>query len=416
MSLIIKQSNNLSGHIEISGAKNALLPLIASTILTKKEVTFYNVPQITDIDIMCNILKSMGSRITRNGSILVINNENINPTKISFDEMRKIRGSCLILGPLLSRFNYGEIVFPGGCNIGKRPIDIHLDGFRQLGATVDVNGENIKCVGKLKPTTINLRLKSVGATENLIMASVLVKGETKLINCAKEPEIIDLCKFLNTIGAKITGHGSDEIRIRGVNFLYGTTYTPMPDRIEAGTYMLLASGVKSDVEFRNVNPYHLKTVNRAIRQMGVSVNCYHDIIRIRSTGDIGPINIACNTYPAFPTDLQAPIVTLLCKAKGQSKIAEKIFENRFAYTNELIKMGADITLKGNVAIVNGTDNLCGTKVNATDLRGGGALVMAGVYAKGQTEIENTHYISRGYGQIVDKLKNIGVDIKEENNS
>lgn len=413
MKLIVEKSENLQGRIRVQGCKNAILPLMAASLLTKKEVVLMDVPEISDVAVMIDIMSILGSRIKREGQVLTINNESITPGSLAKAEMSAIRGSSLLLGPLLARMRFGRIVFPGGCKIGKRPIDLHLDGVRRMGAEVNIDGDVITVKGILKPANIRLDFPSVGATENLIMAAVFTGGYTKIENAAKEPEIYDLCKFLNQLGAKIYGHGTGTIIVDGVKNLYGGVYTPMPDRIEAGTYMLAVAGCKGDVVFDNVNPKNVSPVTFKLRQMGINVQPYYNALRVKSRGEFYGNNIICMPHPGFPTDLQAPMCALFSIAKGESFVTDKVFSHRFAHIKELVRMGADIKQRGNTVGILGVNELHGEKVEAADLRGGGALMLAGMFAAGQTRIGGVKYINRGYGNYVEKLNKVGVKIRAE---
>lgn len=411
MKLLIDKSRDLQGKITIHGCKNSILPIMAASLLTKKEVVLLDIPHISDVEVMIKIMTALGSKIKREGRVLIINNENINPGKIASADMSKIRGSSLILGPLLARVKFAKMVFPGGCKIGKRPIDLHLDGVRKLGAKVDIEGELITVKGNLKPCTLRLDFPSVGATENLMMAAVFTPGYTKIENAAREPEIYDLGKFLNQMGARVFGHGTDTIIIEGVKTVYGGVYTPMPDRIEAGTYMIGVAGSGGDVLFENVNPRHLNPLTFKLRQMGINVTPYYNAVRIKSKGSFSGSNIICMPHPGFPTDLQAPMCSLFAIAGGESLVTDKVFSSRFVHTKELNKMGANIKLSGNTARIKGVEELIGGEVEAADLRGGGALMLAGMFASGHTVISGVKYINRGYGDYVEKLRGVGVKIK-----
>lgn len=411
MKLVVEQSRNLQGRLRVHGCKNAILPIMAASLLSKKEIVILGVPDISDVDVMIKVMSALGSKIQKDGEVLIIDNENINPGRIASADMSKIRGSSLVLGPLLARIKYAKIVFPGGCKIGKRPIDLHLDGVRKLGAKVDIDGDVITVKGSLKPTTLHLDFPSVGATENLMMAAVYTQGYTKIENAAREPEIYDLGKFLNQMGAKIYGHGTGTIIVEGVKTIYGGVFTPMPDRIEAGTYMIGVSGSGGDVLFDDVNPRHLNPLTFKLRQMGINVTPYYNAIRVKSKGSFSASNIICMPHPGFPTDLQAPMCALFTVAKGESMVTDKVFSHRFVHTKELNKMGANIKMSGNTARIIGVDELKGCEVEAADLRGGGALILAGMFAAGQTTISGVKYINRGYGNYVEKLSNVGVKIK-----
>lgn len=412
MKLAIEESKNLQGRLVVGGCKNAVLPIMAGTLLTKKEVVLSGVPDISDVEIMIKVMQSIGSDIKREGDKLIISNTKIDVGSLDKKDMSKIRGSSLLLGPLLARIKYARLVFPGGCKIGKRPIDLHLDGVRRLGADVTIDKDIITVKGVLKAGTVRLDFPSVGATENLIMASVFTSGYTKIENAAREPEICDLCKFLNQLGAKIYGYGTSTVVIEGVKNIYGGMYTPMADRIEAGTYMIGVSGCGGDVVFDNINPRHLNPLIFKLRQMGVNVSLSYNSIRVRSKGNVTGTNIICMPHPAFPTDLQAPMCTLCAIAKGESMVTDKVFDRRFAHIKELNKMGARISVKGNTAHIIGVEDLRGCEVVAMDLRGGGALMLSGMMAKGRTIVDNIKYIERGYENYVEKLSNIGVNISK----
>lgn len=412
MELLVEQSKNLEGKVKIAGCKNSLLPILAACLLTKKEVVLLNVPNISDVEVMCRILTNMGAYIHREGDMLVVCCKDVTPGRLSMEDMSMIRGSSLVLGPLLARMRYAKLTFPGGCSIGSRPIDLHLDGVRRLGAKVNIIENIITVTGNLKPVTVRLDFPSVGATENLIMASMFTSGYTKIENAAREPEIYDLCKFLNQIGGRIYGHGTDTVIIEGVRTLFGGVYTPMPDRIEAGTYMIAACGCGGDVVFENVNPRHLNALTSKLRQMGINISTVFNSIRIKSRGSVFATNIICMPHPAFPTDLQAPMCSLMAIGKGTSIVTDKVFSSRFIHTKELMKMGANIYMEGNAAKITGVSKLVGCHVEAKDLRGGAALMVAGMFADGQTSVSGVKYIERGYGNYVEKFTDIGANIKK----
>lgn len=411
--LIIKESPQLSGKIPISGAKNAILPMMAASLLLKDDVAILNVPPITDVDVMCRILSSVGCKIGYRDETLIINSSELDPTGLDFASMSKIRASCLVLGPLLARTGQATMPFPGGCKIGARPIDLHVSGLKEMGAAIQINEEEIQASGKLKSGTINLDFPSVGATENLMTAACLTDGYTKIVNAAREPEIVDLGNFLNGIGAKVYGHGTDTIIIEGVKALKSNVYEPIPDRIEAGTFLLAGAVTGGDLLVQNSSGEHLEALTFKLRQMGAEIRTNTSSMRIRVKERLKGSNIICMPYPAFPTDLQAPMSVAMSIADGDSLIEEKVFNNRFSHVKELRKMGAQIKIEGNIAKIHGKPFLEGTAIAAKDLRGGGALVLAGLAAKGTTELTGVKYIDRGYGKLVEKLQKIGGKIQRE---
>lgn len=411
--LIINGGNKLNGELEISSSKNAYLPIIAGCILAGGEVVLHRYPDYTDTDNMCNILTHLGARTKKQDDCLVVNCENLSHYDIPTELAVVVRSSIFALGAIVSRFRKAKVAYPGGCEIGARPIDIHLSGLRQLGVKIVERHGYIYCDGKdMHSANIVLDFPSVGATENLMMASVLVKGETVLYNCAKEPEIVDLQNFLNTLGAKISGAGTDKIVIEGVKKLHGGEYTPIRDRIIAGTYMIACAMCGGDVTLKGVNPAFLHSLISKIDKYACQITCDYDKIRVQSSGKsvaLGKVETA--VYPGFPTDLQAQILALQTISSGSCMIVENLFESRFKHVPELIKMGASIHVKDRIALVKGVDKLFGADVMATDLRGSASLVLAGLVAEGYTTLSSTKYIDRGYEHIERELSLLGGDIK-----
>lgn len=407
---IITKTKPLSGTVNISGSKNSALPIIAACILATKPVCLKNVPALTDIKAMLQLIKDMGAKIEFNTD-LYINPENIINTQPDYDYSKKLRASFLLAGGMLGRFKTVAIPLPGGCSIGTRPVDLHLKGFTALGAECAIeHGVVIIDAKELKGNNIYLDFPSVGATENIMVAAATAKGTTKIYNCATEPEIIDLADFLNKLGADIKDAGTDTITIKGVEKLEGGTHTIIPDRIEAGTFMLMAA-TGGDVIINNVNSQHLSPIIHKLKDAGINIIKKPNHLHIISDGKYKNTDIKTMPYPGFPTDMQAQFMSIMTKGKGTGIINETIFENRFMHVGELNRMGADIKIQGRTAIIEGVKRLTGTKVKATDLRAGAALVISALMAEGQTEIGEIHHIDRGYFELENKIKNLGVDIK-----
>ena len=402
----------LSGSVEISGAKNAALPIIASTILAKNEVKITNMPEVVDIKTLIKLLGNLGANTNLANHTLSIDTTSINSTKATYDIVRKMRASILVLGPLLSRFGHCEVSLPGGCAIGARPIDLHIKGFEALGATVNVSNGNITATrDKLVGNSIYLDFASVGATINIMLASVLAEGTTTIDNAAKEPHIVDVANFLNTMGADIRGAGTDVIKIHGVSKLTGNkSYSIVPDQIETGTFMLAAVATRGDITIKNCISKHLDSVTAKILEIGAHVESSGDEIRVWCHDRTNKATIKTLPYPGFPTDLQPQMGVVLALSRGTSIINESIWESRFQYTNELNKMGAHITAQGKSAIFEGVDYLTGAPVYSTDLRAGAALLIAGCAAHGTTEVYNIEHIDRGYEKIEDKFRALGSHI------
>mgnify|MGYP001642413498 FL=1 len=403
----------LEGSIKISGAKNATVALIPATILAIKNIsTLCNVPDITDTDNLVNILEYLGCKVTRNTETMTIDATNVENKEISYEFSSKLRASYYFMGVLLARFKKVKMSFPGGCNIGKRPIDLHLKAFESMGATVKYDNSNFFIEAEeLKGAEIYLDIASVGATINIMLAAALAKGTTIIHNAAKEPEIINVATFINNMGGKITGAGTGTIKIEGVEELEGCFDEIIPDRIEAGTYLMLGALTSKRLKVYNIIPEHLSSLVSKLQEMKVKLDMGDDYITIYESNNLKPINVQTLIYPGFATDLQQPLSTLLTKADGVSSIEETIWENRFMHVKELNKMGSKISVVDNKAYITGPTFLKGTEVVATDLRGGAAVLLAGLAAVGKTRILNAEHILRGYEGIENKLIEIGADIK-----
>lgn len=409
--IIVRKSLGLNGNIRVDGSKNAILPILAATLLTDEECIIHDVPYLQDVQVMCKLLESLGANVEKTENTLKISVKNIKTCEAPYELISKMRASFLVMGPLLARCNSAKVYMPGGCAIGTRPIDLHLKGFKYLGADVKSESGYVNAVTeKLTGNDIYLDFPSVGATENIIMAASLAAGETILENAAEEPEIVDLANFLNSMGANIIGAGTKTIRIKGVNKLHKTEHTIIPDRIEAGTYMVLAAATGGNVTIENVVSSHLQPVIAKLREAGAIVEEYDDKIKVVSDGNIKPVDIKTLPYPGFPTDMQAQFMAMLAIAEGTSIIHETIFENRFMHASELSRMGANVKIEGSSAILKGSSKLSGAKVKATDLRAGAALIIEGLIADGETEITEVYHIKRGYANIIEKLQNIGANI------
>ncbi|MCE5286555.1 MAG: UDP-N-acetylglucosamine 1-carboxyvinyltransferase [Pelosinus sp.] len=415
--LIISGGKRLTGTVKISGAKNAVLPLIAATLLGATPSTLEEIPDLEDVRTFAKVLEQLGVGVKRDDkSLLTVDSSNIASCEAPYELVRKMRASFLIMGPLLARRGMAKISLPGGCAIGTRPIDLHLKGFEALGAKIDIGHGYIeaKAPEGLKGARIYLDFPSVGATENIIMAAALAKGQTILENPAHEPEIVDLANFLNVMGARIRGAGTNVIKIDGVEELHGANYTVIPDRIEAGTYMVAAAMTAGDVWIENAIIEHLKPVVAKLKEAGVLIDEEINGVRVRGTGELKAVDIKTLPYPGFPTDMQAQFMAMLTIAQGTGVVTETVFENRFMHVDELKRMGANIKIDGRSAVVEGVKKLTGCPVKATDLRAGAAMVLAGLVAEGQTEVGYIHHIDRGYDGIVDKLRAIGADIVRVN--
>ena len=410
---VIKGGHRLCGEVPISGAKNAAIAIIPAAILSDGVCRIENVPNITDIVAITRILSGLGVTvrfIAKN--TLEINASTIRTYVASDDLARHMRGSYYLMGALLGRFHHAVVTMPGGCDFGVRPIDQHLKGFAALGAKYHIESGMVDVYAdKLTGNNIYLDIASVGATANIILAATKAEGTTVIENAAKEPHIVDLANFLNSMGADIHGAGTDVIKICGVKRLKGTNYAIIPDQIEAGTYMVAAAATSGDVMVRNVIPKHLESISAKLDEMGVNLEEYDDAIRVSRTGKLTKCNIKTMPHPGFPTDMQPQIAVLLSLAEGTSIINESVWDNRFRYVDELKRMGAQISVDGKLAVVEGVDHLDGAPVKATDLRAGAALIIAGLCARGVTQVENIEQIQRGYEDIEEKLRNLGGDIR-----
>lgn len=413
---VIKKSNGLSGRVKISGSKNAALPVLAAALLSEDRIRIENVPDLSDISVMLSLLRVFGVRTESCGSVLDLDCRDLQNAIPDYRVTKKIRASFLLAGALLGKFGYFAMPMPGGCSIGLRPIDLHLKGFAAMGCEVMTeHGLVIVHTKELHGGSIYLDFPSVGATENIMLAAALAHGRTFIHNCATEPEIVDLANFINRMGGKIDGAGTDSIIVEGVRTLGGCTYKIIPDRIEAGTYMLMAAAVRdSELTVNNVIPQHIGPIIHKLTETGIQIITGDNFIKISSGGEIHNTDIKTLPYPGFPTDLQAQFMALMTTGTGSGIVKETVFENRFMYVSELNRMGADIKIDGRSAVVNGVSRLSGANVKATDLRAGAALIIAALMAEGQTEIGEIQHIDRGYVDIEKKLTDIGVDIKRVN--
>jgi UDP-N-acetylglucosamine 1-carboxyvinyltransferase len=408
---IVKPMKKLRGDIRVDGAKNGVLPLMAAALLAEEMCTIEDVPNISDVGIMSELLRSLGAQVDRDGTVMRISVPQIVSHEAPYEYVSKMRSSFDVMGPLLARTGIARCPLPGGCAIGERPIDLHLKGFKALGAEVTFGHGFVEAKAKrLVGSLIYLDFPSVGATKNIMMAATLAEGVTHIENAAKEPEIVDIANFLNKLGAKISGAGTDTIRITGVKRLGGAKHTVLPDRIEAGTYLIMAGMLDSDVMIRNIEPSHLRPVIAKLRECGVELFEEDDTIRVKSSGKLKAVDITTLPYPGFPTDLQAQFMALLTTARGGSVVMETVFENRFMHVSELNRMGAQIKIEGHSAIIPGNAILQGAQVKATDLRAGAALILAGLVADGQTEIHDIYHIDRGYNDLIGKLRGLGITI------
>jgi UDP-N-acetylglucosamine 1-carboxyvinyltransferase len=411
--IVINGGKRLCGTVRISGAKNAAVAIIPAVILSDGVCRIENIPNIMDVNLIANILHEMGARINRiNKTTLEIDPTYIRRPVANYDIVRKMRASSYLLGALLGKFSKAEVALPGGCDFGVRPIDQHLKGFGILGAEYSVVGGMVNVKAEhLTGGHVYLDVVSVGATVNIMLASVRAEGRTIIENAAKEPHVVDLANFLNSMGADIRGAGTDVIKINGVKHLHGTTYSIIPDQIEAGTYMVAAAATKGDVLITNVITKHLEPITAKMREMGVTITENEDSVRVSRDGELKRCNVKTQPHPGFPTDMQPQIATLLSIAQGTSIVTEAVWDNRFRYVEELKRMGAAISVDGKVAVIEGVKELNGAPVKATDLRAGAAMVIAALSAVGTTHIEDIEHIERGYEDIVEKLTALGADIR-----
>ncbi len=411
--LLITGKKNLKGDINVHGSKNAALPILVSSLLSSEDLTLSNIPNVDDINNMIKLLNGYGAVIKKNKKLITINNKNIKNISADYDIVRKMRASVLILGPLLSRFGYSRISLPGGCAIGTRPIDIHLNGLEKLGVNFKI--ENGFVIGKVSKKLIGNRIKlpfpSVGATENILMASILAKGETVIQKAAMEPEIEDLGKCLISMGAKIEGLGTDKIYIQGVDSLCKAKHTIIPDRIVAGTFIILAVMLNTDIKIKSLNSDHLGSLIKILKNMGANIDVKKNLIKIKTSKSLKGIKVVTEPYPGFPTDLQAQLMSLMTIVSGKSEIKETVFENRFMHVPELNRLGAKIKLHKDKALIKGNQKFRGAQVMASDLRASVSLVLAALCCEGQTVINRVYHLDRGYEKIEKYLGNLGAKIK-----
>ncbi len=409
---VIKGGNPLYGEVEIGGAKNAALAILAAAIMTDETVTIDNLPNVRDINVLLQAIKEIGAHVERVDIHKVkINGSFIRGVNVDNEFIRRIRASYYLIGALLGKYKHAEVALPGGCDIGSRPIDLHMKGFRSMGADIDIaHGLVIARAKELKGTHIYMDKVSVGATINIMMAAAMADGKTVIENAAKEPHVVDVANFLNSMGANIRGAGTDVIRIVGVEKLHATEYSVIPDQIEAGTFMFAVAAAGGNVLVKNVIPKHLEATTAKLLEVGCQVEEFDDSVRVISDGHLKHTQVTTLPYPGFPTDMQPQMAVLLGIAEGTSTVTESIFENRFKYVDELTRMGADIKVESNIAIINGVKRYTGARVNAPDLRAGAALVIAGLAAEGITVVDDIYYIQRGYEALEEKLTKIGAKI------
>ena len=411
---IMNGGSPLVGEVAIGGAKNAALGILAAAIMTDEDVFIENLPDVKDINVMLEAIKAIGASVERLDRHSVrINASSVKDVLVDDEFIRKIRASYYFIGALLGKYKSAEVALPGGCNIGSRPIDLHLKGFKALGAEIEIESGRVKAHAiDLVAADIYLDTVSVGATINIMMAASLAEGRTVIENAAKEPHIVDVANFLNSMGADIKGAGTDVIRINGVKSLHGSQYSIIPDQIEAGTFMCAAAITKGDITVKNIIPKHMEAISAKLMEMGCEVVEFDDAIRVIAKNNQKATNIKTLPYPGFPTDMQPQITTALALATGSSLVVESIFENRFKYVDELARMGTNIKVEGNTAMVIGVEKLRGAALKAPDLRAGAALVLAGLAAEGLTTVDDIKYIKRGYEDFEGKLVSLGADIKE----
>jgi len=411
--LIISGGNRLQGTVKIDGAKNSALSIMAATLLTKDVCILRNVPRLTDVDTMAAVIRKLGVKIEwKEDNNLYIDSDNFNNYEAPYELVKMMRGSILVMGPLLARLKKAKISLPGGCAIGARPVDYHLKGFEALGAQVEVEKGYIEAkVNILKGDEIYLDFPSLGATENIMMAACLAEGITTIENAAKDPEVVELGHFLNKMGAEVEGLGTDLIKIEGVKKLHGIDYTIIPDRIEAGTYMIAAAITGGDVLIEKADPLLLKPLIVKLEEAGVRIELEKNLIKVIGPDRVKAVDIKTLPFPGFATDMQPQFMALSCVAKGTSVITETVFEKRFVHIGDLIRMGADIKVEGHSAIIKGVEKLSAAPVMASDLRGGAALVLAGLVAEGITELSRIYHLDRGYVKLEQKLTSLGADIK-----
>ncbi len=414
---VIKGGSPLYGEVVIGGAKNAALAILAAAIMTDETVTIDNLPNVRDINVLLHAIEEIGAHVERvNPHKVKINGSFIQDVTVDNEFIRKIRASYYLIGALLGKYKRAEVALPGGCDIGSRPIDLHMKGFRAMGATVDISHGLFKVAAdQLKGTHIYLDKVSVGATINIMMAAAMAEGKTVIENAAKEPHVVDVANFLNSMGANIRGAGTDVIRIVGVEKLHKTEYSIIPDQIEAGTFMFAVAATGGDVLVKNVIPKHLEATTAKLLEVGCQVEEFDDAVRVVSNGKLQHTQVTTLPYPGFPTDMQPQMAVLLGIASGTSTVTESIFENRFKYVDELTRMGAEIKVESNIAIITGVPKYTGARVNAPDLRAGAALVIAGLAADGITVVDDIYYVERGYEALEEKLTSLGAKIEKVDN-
>ncbi len=411
---VIKGGNPLVGEVEIGGAKNAALAILSAAIMTDETVLIENLPNVRDINVLLNAIQEIGAKVDRiDAHTVKINGSFIRDLNVDNEFIRKIRASYYLIGALLGKYKRAEVALPGGCDIGSRPIDLHLKGFRALGAQVDIEYGLVKASAEsLKGTHIYLDKVSVGATINIMMAAAMAEGKTIIENAAREPHVVDVANFLNSMGANIRGAGTDVIRIVGVEKLHKTQYSIIPDQIEAGTFMFAAAATKGDVTVKNVIPKHLEATTAKLLEIGCEVEEFDDAVRVVASKPLHHTQVTTLPYPGFPTDMQPQMAVVLGIASGTSTVTESIFENRFKYVDELTRMGANVKVESNIAIIGGVERYTGARVSAPDLRAGAALVIAGLSAEGITVVDDIYYIERGYEQFEKKLSSLGAQIEK----
>ncbi|KJS20247.1 MAG: UDP-N-acetylglucosamine 1-carboxyvinyltransferase [Clostridiaceae bacterium BRH_c20a] len=410
--IIVTGGARLEGNITISGAKNAVLPIIVASLLSSSKCRIQDVPRLADVSTISEVLEMLGAKVNFEGNTLDIDSSNVNGFEAPYEYVRKMRASVLVMGPLLARLGRVKISMPGGCAIGTRPIDLHLKGMEALGARISLDHGNIEArAEKLKGAKIYLDFPSVGATENIMMAATLAEGTTVIENAAEEPEIVDLANFLNSMGAIVKGAGTNVIRIEGVKSLGATTHTVIPDRIEAGSYLVAGAITGGNLLLENVIVDHLKPIISKLQECGTEIYEENNALRVIGKDILKSVDIKTLPYPGFPTDMQAQFMALMTKSAGTSLITETVFENRFMHADEFKRMGADIKIEGRSVVIEGVKNIYGCPVKATDLRAGAALVIAALVAEGDTEISCVHHIDRGYENIVSKLQSVGAKIR-----
>lgn len=410
--LVIEGGRRLTGDVQVSGGKNTSLPVLSASLLCDEPVRIENLPDINDVHVLIQLLQGLGAKVERQGNTAIIDPTQLTSIRPCPRLCQEMRASYYLLGALLGKVGEGYIPYPGGCQIADRPIDQHIKGFRALGVEINDSADGVEAkTPMLVGSEVFFDLVTVGGTINVMLAACRASGNTTIYNAAKEPHVVDTANFLNSMGARIRGAGTDVIRIRGVERLHGCSYTVIPDQIETGTFMIAAAATQGDVAIHGCIPAHMESVTAKLLEMGIRIDDQDDVIRVRSLGGHRSINIKTQVYPGFPTDLQQPMTALLSTAIGTSTVTETIFDNRFKHIRELIRMGARAHINGSVAVIEGMPRLTGATVNASDLRAGAALVIAGLMAGGSTEIGNPHYIDRGYEKLDKRLRLLGANIQ-----